>query len=82
MKSTSVSTIARTIFPKLGLSQKATHPGVFAGAWGGSGPVLAKHSPIDGSLLGRVRQATPADYELAMAGARKAFLTWRELPAL
>jgi aldehyde dehydrogenase (NAD+) len=80
-KSTSVAAVAKAIFPKLGLSQKATNPGVFAGAWGGSGAVLAKHSPIDGSLLGRVRQATPEDYELAVAAAQKAFLAWRDVPA-
>jgi aldehyde dehydrogenase (NAD+) len=80
-KSPSVSSVAKAIFPKLGLSQKATNPGVFAGAWGGSGAVLAKHSPIDGSLLGRVRQATPEDYESAVVAAQKAFLAWRETPA-
>ncbi len=81
MKSTSVAAVAKAIFPKLGLSQKATNPGVFAGAWGGSGAVLAKHSPIDGTLLGRVRQATPEDYELAVVAAQKAFLAWRDVPA-
>ncbi|MDI1319797.1 MAG: aldehyde dehydrogenase family protein [bacterium] len=69
------------MFPKLGLSQVATNHGVFAGAWGGSGAVLQKHSPIDGSLLGRVRQATPEDYEMAVAAAHRAFLAWREVPA-
>ncbi len=78
---TSVSSVVRAIFPKLGLSAKATNSGVFAGAWGGSGAVLAKHSPIDGSLLGRVRQATPGDYELAIAAAQAAFLAWRDVPA-
>jgi aldehyde dehydrogenase (NAD+) len=43
--------------------------------------VLAKHSPIDGSLLGRVRQATPEDYEAAVTAAQKAFLAWRDVPA-
>jgi len=80
-KSTSVSAVATAIFPKLGLSQKGANPGVFAGAWGGSGAVLAKHSPIDGSLLGRVRQATPQDYELAVTAAHAAFLAWRDVPA-
>jgi aldehyde dehydrogenase (NAD+) len=80
-KSTSVSAVAKAIFPKLGLSQKSANAGVFAGAWGGSGAVLAKHSPIDGSLLGRVRQATPEDYEAAVTAAQKAFLAWRDVPA-
>jgi aldehyde dehydrogenase (NAD+) len=80
-KSTSVSAVAKAIFPKLGLSQKATNPGVFAGTWGGSGAVLEKYSPIDGSLLGKVRQATPEDYEAAVTAAQKAFLAWRDVPA-
>ena len=80
-KSISIAAVAKAIFPRLGLSQKAANSGVFAGAWGGSGAVLAKHSPIDGSLLGRVRQATPEDYEQAVAAAHQAFLAWREVPA-
>jgi aldehyde dehydrogenase (NAD+) len=80
-KSTSVSAVAKAIFPKLGLSQKSANPGVFAGTWGGSGAMLEKHSPIDGSLLGRVRQATPAEYEAAVKAAHQAFLAWREVPA-
>jgi aldehyde dehydrogenase (NAD+) len=80
-KSTSVSAVAKAIFPKLGLSLKGVQPGVFAGQWLGSGPTLEKYSPIDGSLLGRVAQATPADYEQAVTAAHRAFLAWRELPA-
>ena len=37
--------------------------GVFSGEWRASGPVLTKRSPIDGSVLARVRQANSADYE-------------------
>jgi len=79
--SVSVSSVAKAIFPKLGLSQKSPNAGAFFGGWGGSGPMLEKHSPIDGSLLGRVRQASPADYEKAVTAAQAAFLEWRELPA-
>src|SRR6187455_2762702 len=79
--SISVSSVARAIFPKLGLSLKAPNPGVFDGAWGGSGPLLEKHSPIDGSLLGRVQQGSPADYDKTAAAAHAAFLAWREVPA-
>jgi aldehyde dehydrogenase (NAD+) len=81
MKTTSVSAVAKVIFPKLGLSLKAPNPGVFSGTWGGSGAVLDKYSPIDGTLLGKVKQASPADYEQAAAAAHAAFLEWRELPA-
>ncbi len=81
LKTTAVSAIAKTIFPLLGLSQKNVNAGVFAGTWGGRGAVLEKHSPIDGSMLGRVAQASPADYEQAVAAAQKAFQVWRGVPA-
>ena len=77
----SVSSVAKKIFPLLGLSLKSANPGAFWGEWGGSGAVLEKRSPVDGSVLGRVKQATPADYERAVAAAQKAFVTWRDLPA-
>lgn len=81
MKSTAVSAVAKAIFPKLGLSLKAVNAGVFDGTWRGDGAVLEKRSPIDGSLLGRVRQASPADYERTAAAAQRAFLAWRDVPA-
>ncbi|MBX3738326.1 MAG: aldehyde dehydrogenase family protein [Candidatus Didemnitutus sp.] len=77
----SVSTTVKTIFPKLGLSAKAANSGAFWGEWGGAGEILEKRSPIDGTIVGRVKQATPADYERAVAAAQKAFLAWRDLPA-
>ncbi|RXK56915.1 aldehyde dehydrogenase family protein [Oleiharenicola lentus] len=60
---------------------KTANPGVFAGEWGGSGPVIDKFSPIDGSLIGRVRTASPADYERTVKAAAEAFIDWRDLPA-
>jgi aldehyde dehydrogenase (NAD+) len=81
MNTASVNSVAKSIFPKLGLALKSPNPGVFSGAWGGTGPLLVKHSPIDGSVLGKVRQASPADYEAAAAAAQAAFREWRELPA-
>ncbi len=80
-KAPSVSSVAKVIFPKLGLSLKGVNAGVFGGRWGGGGAVLAKRSPIDGSRLGRVRSATPADYERTVAAAQQAFLEWRNVPA-
>jgi len=80
-KSSSVAAVARAIFPRLGLSGHAVNAGVFWGGWGGDGAVLEKYSPVDGSLLGRVRQAAPADYERTVAAAHRAFAAWRELPA-
>ncbi|MBI2513613.1 MAG: aldehyde dehydrogenase family protein [Opitutae bacterium] len=78
--SSSVSALAKSIFPKLGLSRK-TNAGVFDGEWGGSGKLLSSHSPIDGSLLAQVRTATPEEYERALRRAAAAFEQWRTVPA-
>jgi aldehyde dehydrogenase (NAD+) len=67
------------VFATLGLSD--TLLGVFSGEWFGSGPYLEKRSPIDGTLLARIAQATREDYERAAARARRAFLAWRATPA-
>ncbi|MDO8539020.1 MAG: aldehyde dehydrogenase family protein [Opitutaceae bacterium] len=77
--STSVKSVVAEIFPRLGL--KANNAGVFAGEWFGSGPALEKHSPIDGSLLGRVGTATPAEIDRVVRAAQRAFAGWRDLPA-
>ncbi len=42
---------------------------------------LPVHSPIDGSQIGSVTTATPADVDLACAKANEAFLAWRTVPA-
>jgi aldehyde dehydrogenase (NAD+) len=78
--SPSVSALARRIFPRLGLSRRV-NAGVFDGAWSGSGPLLASHSPVDGSLLAQVRTASPAEYERALRRAAAAFGQWRTVPA-
>src|SRR5271166_1900044 len=74
-----VSTVKSEIFPLLGLTD--TLPGVFRGEWSGTGDLLEKRSPIDGSLLARVKQAGPEDYERAVCGAQRAFFRWRTVPA-
>lgn len=45
------------------------------------GGELAVHSPIDGSLIGRVGAADKAATEAAIARAHDAFLAWRSVPA-
>jgi aldehyde dehydrogenase (NAD+) len=57
------------------------NPGGFCGDWLGSGDALEVHSPIDGSLLARVTQVTPEEYDKVAARAHEAFLGWRQLPA-
>jgi aldehyde dehydrogenase (NAD+) len=76
-----VSATIKAIFPQLGLSAKSANPGAFWGEWGGAGEILEKRSPVDGSIIGRVKQASAGDYDRAVAAAHKAFLAWRDLPA-
>ena len=74
-----VSRAVAEIFPRLGLA--AENDGRFDGTWGGAGAVLEKRTPVDGSLLGRVRMATARDIRDTIAAARRAFQTWRDVPA-
>lgn len=42
---------------------------------------IACRSPLDGSVLGYLPAATPADHEAAVGRAAAAFLQWRDVPA-
>jgi aldehyde dehydrogenase (NAD+) len=46
-----------------------------------SGDVLESYSPIDGNLIGSIKQASAKDYEKAVETAQKAFMEWRKIPA-
>jgi len=70
---------AAVLLKSLGITSVC--PGVFAGEWSGSGPLLPSVSPNDGRLLAEVRTATPAEYDRAVARARAAFQTWQTVPA-
>ena len=74
-----VAAVRDEVFARLQLSQNES--GVFSGAWSGHGPVLEKRSPIDGSLLGTVRQPSEAEYRETVEAASRAFESWRLLPA-
>ena len=76
---TTVGSVKAEIFPLLGLTDSL--PGAFSGEWFGSGTYIEKRSPIDGTFLARIAQATAEDYERAIAGAQRAFLDWRTTPA-
>jgi len=39
------------------------------------------NSPVDGQLIATVKMALPTDYELVVATAKKAFISWRIIPA-
>ncbi len=53
--------------------------GVAASAY--TGGTLAVRSPIDGSTIGAVHEATPAAMAAAVEQAHAAFLQWRNVPA-
>src|SRR2546430_7271899 len=63
------------------LGIKGINPGAFCGAWRGGGPARECVSPIDGSVIARIREADAGDYECALGRAREAFLKWRLVPA-
>jgi len=67
------------ILRKFGLDKPAA--GAFNGQWFGSGEMLESVSPVDGKVIGSVRQATTAEYHQVMAAALKAFEAWRVVPA-
>jgi aldehyde dehydrogenase (NAD+) len=50
-------------------------------AWFGAGPERTIRTPIDGTALGTVRDASAADYEQVMASLLAAFPKWRAVPA-
>ncbi len=68
----------QSVLKNLGLS--AENFGAFSGEWHGSGPVIEKISPVDGKSLGKVKTASPDDYEKVIARAQEAFATWRTTP--
>lgn len=65
------------------LQIKSVNHGVSTGqqSWAGGGKVLSSYSPVDGQLIGKVRQATSQDYEKVVIQAQEAFKIWREVPA-
>ncbi len=69
----------RSVLEKLGIGGDET-PGAFDGEWRGGGAVIEKYSPIDGSLLARVRTASDDDYERTVTRAQEAFAKWRVTP--
>ena len=63
------------------LGIEPVNPGVFCGEWRGSGPVRERRTPIDGTVIAQVREASPEDYEIVISRAHEAFLKWRTTPA-
>ena len=68
------------VFDALGLQdlEAGVHDG---NSWTATGPEVEVRSPIDGSLLGRVRQGSPSDYQRVVSASAEAFAFWRQVPA-
>ena len=49
--------------------------------WFSSGDEIASYTPVDGSLIGKVKSTTAEDYERVVETAQKAFKSWRIMPA-
>ena len=47
----------------------------------GNGEIIESYSPVDGSLIGKVKSTTKEDYEKVMTAATEGFKTWRTMPA-
>ena len=61
------------------VSSLLTQLGVERSAY--EGGTLAVRSPIDGAVIGRLREHSAAEVTNAIGRARDAFLAWREIPA-
>lgn len=46
-----------------------------------NGTIIESYSPVDGTLIAKVKASTKEDYQAAMAKAEEAFKTWRLVPA-
>ena len=47
----------------------------------GTGPLTESKTPVDGSVIAQIQNASLEDYEKVMAGAQKAFREWCRVPA-
>ena len=70
----------KEVFEKLGISD--VNSGAYCGEWlDTSGEIIEVFSPIDDSLLTKVRSASEEDYEIISQKAQEAFKIWRMIPA-
>ncbi|WP_026836753.1 aldehyde dehydrogenase family protein [Gillisia sp. JM1] len=47
----------------------------------GSGEIIESYSPVDGSLIGKVKTTSKEDYEKVMNAATEGFKSWKTMPA-
>ncbi|KAG9313799.1 NAD-aldehyde dehydrogenase [Chiua virens] len=76
-----LSARASTILGALDIPFTTDIPGVYDGAWGGTGDLLESVCPSTGEVLARVRSASPPELHQALNKSREAHLFLRNLPA-
>ena len=70
----------KEVFEKLGISD--VNSGAYCGEWlDTSGEIIEVFSPIDDSLIAKVKSASEEDYEIVTQKAQEAFKIWRMIPA-
>ncbi len=71
----------KDVLQRLGI--KEINPGVTTGTiwFDTKGNVTTSETPIDGTLIAKVKNATIEDYEKVMKTAQDAFIKWRSMPA-
>ncbi len=71
----------REVLKSLGI--QAINPGASTGInWlKTTGDITSSYTPIDGSEIARVTNATAGDYEFIMKTTQEAFLIWKKTPA-
>ena len=70
----------KSLLTKLGITEnnKGCSNGI---EWFGSGELINSHSPVNGSLLGKVQVGNKKDYNKLMNEAENAFKSFRKIPA-
>jgi aldehyde dehydrogenase (NAD+) len=64
------------------LGIKDVNEGTSTGAeFFGSGEIIESYSPVDGSLIGKVKTTSKEDYEKVMTAATEGFKSWKTMPA-
>lgn len=82
MEKVSATAIVNMESELLQLGLKSSNLGTSTGKkFFASGEELASYSPVDGSLIAKVRMTTTEDYETVMKTALEAFKHWRLVPA-
>ncbi|KAI0267442.1 NAD-aldehyde dehydrogenase [Gloeopeniophorella convolvens] len=80
-----LSSRASAVLSALDIPTGGTHatplPGVYDGAWGGSGDVLQSVCPSTGEVLAHVASASPEELHRALERTREAYVHFRSVPA-